>query len=250
FQIVSPTEFVVHLEKPVAFFPAVISYTPTAIVPEGTGPAGTVAGDAFVGTGPYRVAAFEPGKRLEVERNPNHWRAGKPRNDGVVFRFGLSPQEVRNEFLAGRLSLAFDLLPADAEALRHDPAFASRYRENPRLTTYYVTPNSRKGPLRDVEVRRALVRAVDVAGSVRRTIGRLAIPAHGVTPPGLLGYPAASPASGPDVSGVSDSSVEATVSRETIELTAAVHPVMFGEFSAFFHELGEAFRQVGFRIRP
>ena len=61
-----------------------------------------------------------------------------PRSDGIVFRFGVSPEEIRSEFLAGRFSLAFDLLPADAEAFRHDPRFASRYRENPRLTTYYV----------------------------------------------------------------------------------------------------------------
>src|SRR2546422_11412500 len=31
----------------------------------------------------------------------------------------------------------------------------------------------------------------------RRTIGRPAIPAHGMIPPGLLGYSAAGPASGP-----------------------------------------------------
>jgi ABC-type oligopeptide transport system substrate-binding subunit len=103
-----------------------------------------------------------------------------------------------------------------------------------------------------VELRRRLVRAVDVAGFVRRTLGRLAIPAHSIIPPGLLGYSAAGPGSGSlaGASAPSDSSVDATVSRETFELTAAVHPVFFGEFSAFFRELTEAFREIGFRIRP
>ncbi|MEX1246820.1 MAG: ABC transporter substrate-binding protein [Thermoanaerobaculia bacterium] len=252
FHIVSPTEFFIDLEKPVAFFPAVISYTPTAILPEGTAAVGTTAEEGAVGTGPCRIVSFEPGRRLELERNPTYWREGYPRCDGVVFRFGVSPEEIRNEFLAGRFSLASDLLPADAEAFRHDPRFASRYRENPRLTTYYVTFNCHRGPLRDAELRRGLVRAVDVGGLVRRTIGRLAIPAHGLIPPGLLGYAAAGPGSGPvlGTSGSADSSVEATVSRETIELTAGVHPVFFGEFSAFFRELTEAFREIGFRIKP
>ncbi len=252
FHIVSPTEFFIDLEKPVAFFPAVISYAPTAILPEGTGAVGTTADEGAVGTGPFRIVSFDPGRRLELERNPTYWREGYPRSDGVVFRFGVSPEEIRNEFLAGRFSLAFDLLPADAEAFRHDPRFASRYRENPRLTTYYVTFNSRVGPLTDAEMRRSLVRAVDVAAFARRAIGRLAIPAHGIIPPGLLGYSAASPASGP-VSGASDpsdSSVEATVSRDTLELTAGVHPVFFGEFSAYFRELVEAFREIGFRVKP
>jgi len=247
--IVSPTEFVVDLENPVAFFPAVLSYTPTAIIPEGTGTVGSNAKEGVVGTGPYRIVSFDPGRRLELERNPEYWVEGYPRNEGIVFRFGLPPQEVRDEFLSGRLSLAFDLLPADAEAFRHDARFASRYRENPRLTTYYVTFNSLRGPLRDIELRRALARSVDVAGAVRRGIGRLAIPAHGIIPPGLLGYSASSPATGPG-SSASDSSIEATISRETIELTADVHPVLFGEFSVFFRELLEAFRGVGFTVRP
>ncbi len=249
FHIVSPTEFFIDLEKPVSYFPAVVSYTATAIVPEGTGAIGSGALGA-VGTGPFRLVSFEPGRRLELERNPHYWREAYPRCDGVVFRFGVSPDEIRNEFLAGRLSLASDLLPADAEAFRHDPRFASGYRENPRLATYFVTFNSRRGVLRDTELRRSLVQAIDVGGLVRRTLGRLAIPAHGIIPPGLLGYSAAAPDSRSGATAASDSSVEATVSRETIELAAAVHPIFFGEFSAFFHELTEAFRDLGFLIRP
>ena len=34
------------------------------------------------------------------------------KNDGVVFRFGSSAEEVREDFEAGRLSVALDLLPA------------------------------------------------------------------------------------------------------------------------------------------
>ncbi len=253
FHIVSPAEFFVDLEKPVPFFPAMISYAATAIVPEGTTSIGATAREGAVGTGPFRVVSFEPGRRLELERNPHYWRDGRPRSEGVVFHFGIAPEEIRNEFLAGRLSLARDLLPADAEAFRHDPRFASGYRESPRLTTYFVVFNLRRGPLRDAEGRRAIVRAIDVGGLVRRTLGRLAIPAHGLIPPGLLGYSAAGPSSGSRTSGnagPADSSVEATVSRESVELSAAVHPIFFGEFSKFYRELEEAFGEIGYRIRP
>ncbi len=252
FHIVSPTEFFVDLETPVAFFPAVISYTPTAVVPEGTGPIGSAMREGAIGTGPFRVVSFDTGRRLELERSPYYWREGYPKADGLVFHFGATPEEVRSEFLAGRLSLATDLLPDDADRFRHDPRFASSYRESPRLATYFAGFNMQSGPLRDRELRRSLVRAVDVAGIVRRTIGRLAIPAHGIIPPGLLGYSATGTGSGPGsgASAPSDSSVEATVSRETIELTAAIHPVFFGEFSAFLRELTEAVREVGFRVRP
>ncbi len=252
FHIVSPGEFFVDLEKPVPFFPAMISYTATAIVPEGTGSIGAKARDGAIGTGPFRVVSFEPGRRLELERNAHYWRAGRPRSEGIVFHLGATPEEIRNEFLAGRLSLARDLVPADAEAFRHDPRFASGYRESPRLTTFLVVFNRNRGPLQDPDLRRRLARAVDVGGLVRRTLGRLAIPAHGLIPPGLLGYSAAGPASAGRGSGPTrpDSSVEATVSRESVELSAAVHPIFFGEFSGFFRQLDEAFREIGFRIKP
>ena len=79
FHIVSPTEFYVDLENPVPFFPAMISYTATAILPEGTASIGSTAREGAVGTGPFRVVSFEPGRRLELERNPHYWRPGLPR---------------------------------------------------------------------------------------------------------------------------------------------------------------------------
>jgi ABC-type transport system substrate-binding protein len=250
FHIVSPMEFFIDLEQPVSFFPALLSFAATAIVPEGTGTIGSSWRDNAVGTGPFRVVGFEPGRRLELERNPHYWREGYPRSEGLVFRFGVSPEEIRDDFRAGRLSVAFDLLPADAEALRHDPRFASGHREGPKLQTYFAVFNARSPALADVEVRRSLIRAVDVPGIVRRTLGRLAIPAHGLIPPGLLGYSAAGPDSHATTSRASDIEIEKTVSRETVELSAAIHPIFFGELSAFAHELTEAFRGVGFAIRP
>ena len=252
FHIVSPTEFYADLEKPVSFFPAVVSFAATAIVPEGTGEVGSSWKDGAVGTGPFRVVAFEPGRRLELERNPHSWREGYPRSEGAVFRFGVSPEETRDDFLAGRLSLAMDLLPADAEALRHDPRFAAGYRESPRLTTYFVVFNGHRGPLRSLDLRRALTKAVDVPGLVRRTLGRLAIPAQGLIPPGLLGHSAAGPGTdlGRAAAASPDSSVVETQSREMVELSAAIHPVFFGEFSAFLRQLTEAFREIGFLVRP
>ena len=146
-RIVSPFEFVMELEKPVSFFPAMISYPALAIVPEGTTSLGDHWSQGCAGTGPFRVTRFDPGSVLEMERNPGYWRDGYPRSEGLVFRFGVSPEEMKSEFLAGRLSIASDLLPADAEALRHDPRFASGYRESPRLSTYFVAFNIHRPPL-------------------------------------------------------------------------------------------------------
>ncbi|MEO8190461.1 MAG: ABC transporter substrate-binding protein [Acidobacteriota bacterium] len=251
FHIVSPMDFYMDLEQPVSFFPALVSYIATGIVPEGTATVGSSWRDGAVGTGPFRVVTFEPGRRLELERNAHYWRDGYPRSEGIVFRFGASPEEVREDFEAGRLSVAADLLPADVERLRHDPRFASGYREGPKLQTYFVVFNAHRGSLRDPELRRTLVNAVDVPGLVRRTLGRLAIPAHGLIPPGLLGHTAHRKDAGASTAGTSsDTSIQATVSRETVELTVALHPIFSGELSALALEASERFREMGFVLKP
>ena len=199
-----------------------------------------------VGTGPYRCVRFEPGKGLEVERHPGYWREGFPKNDGIVYRFGVPPEEIKSEFLAGRFSLASDLLPADAAALRQDPRFRTSYRESPSLVTYLVAFNTRRGVFADAGVRRQVAAGIDVAAMVRRTLGRHALPANGLIPPGLLGYvatPRARAAASAQMSGAH------TVSRETIEVTAVANPIMFGEWGDLMKELFAAFKAMGYSVR-
>ena len=71
-------------------------------------------------------------------------------------------------------------------------------------------------------------------------------------PPGLLGHSAAAPAAPSRAAGKASKaeSGEHTISRETVELTAAVHPVFSGEYAAFYAELEASFREIGFQIRP
>ncbi|HSU89766.1 MAG TPA: ABC transporter substrate-binding protein, partial [Terriglobia bacterium] len=245
FRIQSVDEFTINLEEPISFFPALIAYHVAAIVPEGTTNVGTNWQQGCVGTGPFRVVKFEPGVRLEVERNKNYWRKGFPKCDEIVFTFGVAPADILSEFRAGRFSLASDLVPADAEALRKDPNFASSYRETPRLITYYAAFNTKRGPLSDRTLRRKLAQALDVATVVRQTLGRLAVPAHGLIPPGLLGHDSAYT---PRPTVTRSQSSEEPLAE--IELTAVLNPVFFGEYSALSREIASAFRERGVKIKP
>jgi len=242
FRIQSGNEFTIELEEPVSFFPALLSFSGASIIPEGSDPVGAGWQQGCVGTGPFRVVKFEPGRRLQLERNRNYWRTGYPRSDGLVFNFGVSPGDILSGFRSGRFSVASDLLPMDVETLRREPDFASGYRETPRLITYYAALNTHRGPLSDINLRRKLVSSVDVGALVRQTLGRLAVPAHGLIPPGLLGYDR-SPASRTVTLLPEERSAE-------IELTAALNPVYFGEYSSLVRELDRAFRTLGVRIKP
>jgi ABC-type transport system substrate-binding protein len=244
FRIHSASEFTIELERPVSFFVGLLSHINVAIVPEGTTRIGNTSGDDAVGTGPYRVVRFEPGVRLELERNPTYWRRGLPRNERLVFHFGISPEEVVSGFRSGRFSLAGDLFPADVDALRRDAAFAAGYRDTPRLSTYFAAFNIHRGPLSDPVLRRQLVACVDVPRIVRQTLGPLAVPAQGLVPPGLLGHDPFKRGGEVQTGDVRSAPVA------DIELRAAVHPIYTSGYGGCGEALLKAFHDVGVRIKP
>lgn len=244
FRIHSADEFTIELDEPVSFFPALISYHAAAIVPEGSDKLGASWQEGSVGTGAFRVVKFEPGVRLELERNRNYWRHGYPRIERLNFNFGVAPADILSQFRAGRFSLATDLLPADAEALRREPEFASGYHEIPNLLTYYAAFNCHRGPLKEKRLRQTLARSIDVASVVRQTLGRLAVPAQGLIPPGLLGHDSAYT---PRMPVASISAPEQT--NTEIELTVAVNPVFFGEYSALAREIARSVSDQGIKFR-
>jgi peptide/nickel transport system substrate-binding protein len=245
FRIHSADEFTIELDEPVSFFPALISYHAAAIVPEGSDKFGGSWQEGSVGTGPFRVEKFEPGVRLELERNKTYWRSGYPKVECLTFTFGVTPADILSQFRAGRFSLASDLLPADAEALRREPEFASGYHEVPRLITYYAAFNCRRGPLKDKRLRQMLAQSIDVASVIRQTLGRLAVPAHGLIPPGLLGHDSAYTPRIPLASG----SMPEQPGVE-MELTAVLNPVFFGEYATLAREISRSLRERQITIRP
>jgi len=244
FRIHSAEEFTIELEEPMSFFPALLSYHAAAVVPEGSDKFGNSWQDGSVGSGPFRVVKFEPGVRLELERNKDYWRKGYPKSEGLTFNFGVTPAEILSQFRSGRISIASDLLPADAEALRREPEFAANYHEIPRLTTYYLAFNVNRGPLKDKALREIVANSLDIANIVRQTLGRVAIPAQGLIPPGLLGHD----------SSFTTRTSETTASinakpDEAIELTAVVNPVFFGEYAAFTREISRCLKEHNITLR-
>jgi ABC-type transport system substrate-binding protein len=238
FRILSSHEFTIDLEKPLSFFPALLAHTSAAIVPEGTDPLNDSWKNRWVGTGPFGLVKFEPGRRLELEANHGYWRLGVPKGEGLVFTFGVPPEEILAGYKSGRFSLAWDLFPADVEALRHDAELGGQYKETPLLSTYYLVFNARKGPLADEELRRELVRSVDVEGLVRRHLGRLAIPAHSLIPPGLLGHETAAARPRSDER-----------ARQSVDLTGILHSVYEGAYSSLAKDLFAQLRERGFSVR-
>ena len=66
-----------------------------------------------IGTGPFRVVAFEPNQRLELARNPDYWRPDRPFLDGITYQIISSRATRQLAFVAGEFDLtsAGDISP-------------------------------------------------------------------------------------------------------------------------------------------
>ncbi|HZJ51832.1 MAG TPA: ABC transporter substrate-binding protein [Actinomycetota bacterium] len=116
-------------------------------------------------TGPYMIANYEPGRQLELVRNPHfrEWsRAAQPQGyaDEIVYRFDVKPREHVSQVISGRADVTYkNIAPRDVEEI------TIRYPERTVVTvganTYFMALNTRVPPFDDQRVRRAVNYAVD-----------------------------------------------------------------------------------------
>ena len=187
FHVVSETEFIIALERPVPFFSAILAIHSLAILPEGNEAAGNNWRDGVVGTGPFRVVRFDRTAKLELEANPFYWRPGLPRSEAIVFHMGVDSTEVAAGLRSGAFSIGGDLPAAETDSLRKDSNLKLQFGERPTLSTYFLVLNSRQGPLADEALRRRLVSSIDLDALVRRTVAPRGVRAISLVPPGLSG---------------------------------------------------------------
>ena len=159
-------------------------------------PADAPASDAgtipIAGTGPYRIASYDPNQALVLERNPyfTAWAPdaqppGAP--DAIHYEFGLDAEAQVTAVLNGQADWMFDTPPGGRLAAIGRQR--DQVRLNPAFALWFVPLNTRLPPFDDVRVRRAFNMAVDRRAPVRLFGGTaLAEPLCQVVPPGLPGH--------------------------------------------------------------
>jgi peptide/nickel transport system substrate-binding protein len=145
------------------------------------------------GTGPYRIARYDPATGLTLERNPDFhlWSAdaqpeGYP--DHIVYSFGLEDEAEVTQVENNQADWMFDTPPLDRLG-ELGAGYADRVHTNPALAFWYMPMNIHEPPFDNPAVRRAVNLAVDRAAAVKLFGGpRLAVPSCQILPPGLPGY--------------------------------------------------------------
>ena len=156
------------------------------------------------GTGPYRIAEYDPATRMRIVRNPHfrEWSAdaqpdGFP--DEILYEFGLEDEAEVTQVENGQADWLFDTPPMD-RLQELGTRYAGQVHVNPADAIWYAPLNTRLLPFSDVRVRRAVNLAVDRSAAVKLFGGpRLAEPLCQGLPPGLPGYTPYCPYAPPDL---------------------------------------------------
>jgi peptide/nickel transport system substrate-binding protein len=111
-----------------------------------------------VTTGPFKVAEFVPGSFVRLEPNPLHW-AGAPKLAGIIFRIIPDANTQVAQALAGQLDVVTRLSPNVVGGIEGSGRLEV-VRQSQNLF-FWVATNHEDERLADVDVKRALLMAID-----------------------------------------------------------------------------------------
>ena len=150
----------------------------------------------ILGTGPFVVTSYSPGGECVLRANDDWWDASQKQHNLTEVRF----QPLRSAatrvaaLISGQVDLILSVPLQDIERIGRAPSL--RILEQPSLRTLMLgmnvsgerLRNGEVNPLRDIRVREALYRAVDIDAIVTNLMRGRAEPAGAIIAPGVNGY--------------------------------------------------------------
>ncbi len=157
-----------------------------------------------IGTGPFKFVEFKPNERIKVARNPDYWKPGFPKLDGIEWVIIKNMSTRTLSFIAGKTDLIFGVTPPVLKQVKAEAPDAI-CEGSPANVSRNVLINRSAPPFDNADLRRAMTLTLDrkafndILYEGLGTIGGAMMP----PPEGLWGMPpdvaAQLPGYGPDV---------------------------------------------------
>jgi oligopeptide transport system substrate-binding protein len=188
------TTFILELEEPTSYFLQNLAYYVLLPVPRHVvaahGQAWATA-EHIVTNGPFRLAAWERGKFMSLERNPRYHGQFTGNVQRVNLILSANGQAAFELYAADQIDVLYNwfFLGADLEPLKRQ--YASDYNYRPRFGTFFLLFDIKRPPFDDLRTRRAFTLAID-----RETLAKAICKGYefpgtgGFIPPGMPGYSA------------------------------------------------------------
>ncbi len=161
-------------------------------------PADLIAQDSVppVGTGPYRLRYWTPGREVHLERNP-FYRGSPPYFARVRLLVEPSARARINMVQRGEALLADSLAPEDAEPLASDSNL--RLIARPSVRVLFLGLRVDEPPFSDPRVREAVDLALDRTELIERALGGRPEAANQLVPRAVVGFNPRIPEARPDL---------------------------------------------------
>lgn len=140
----------------------------------------------IVSNGAFKLKEWRMNRRIVMEKSATYWDADNVKLNGIVFYPTENIVSEERMFRVGQLHYT-QTVPLDKiqvyQALEDNP-----FVQAPYLGTYYYLLNTKRAPVNDPRVRRALSMALDRETLIATVLKKSFLPAYSITPPGTLGY--------------------------------------------------------------
>jgi oligopeptide transport system substrate-binding protein len=199
---VTPHRLEVQLEQPTPYFLDLARHYALMPVPKHVVEAAPEAWARdpvhLTSNGPYRVREARFRDHLLLEKNERYWDAASVRTPRIKLLEIESSTTALSMYEAGYLDWIGSNTSLPPEAIERLRSCAD-YAASPTLSSYWYWLNTRRPPLDDVRVRRALSLAIDRDRLVAAVKRGAEVPTAGLVPKNLVGYtPAAAPETNPE----------------------------------------------------
>jgi peptide/nickel transport system substrate-binding protein len=141
-----------------------------------------------IGTGPYKVIHWSPGKDMLVGANTKYWN-GRPKIDQIELRFDVPEKERLAALRDHRLDFTEIREPAEWSGVLHTPEFLEHFEigSTDETTMTLIAWNNQRKPLDDKRVRIGLEEALDRPRVIEEVLGGAGRPISGPFYPTMWG---------------------------------------------------------------
>jgi oligopeptide transport system substrate-binding protein len=141
----------------------------------------TASPETYIGNGPFKLTNWVHHEKLEFVPNPYYWNKSKIKLQKLFFYTVEEQSTALTMFDTGQLDLTDELPRPEIPRL----AKAGLVKYSPNIGTYYYMLNTRKAPLNNPRVRKALALAIDRSQIVKYITKAGEQPALGFVPYGI-----------------------------------------------------------------
>lgn len=186
-------------------------------------PEGSIGGTNAIGSGPFKLEAYEAGKSIRLVRNEDYWAGEAPLLDGIEVIVINDPNARLNALKSGEIDYAAGVPPATARAEADNPDIVIVPAGVANSTAHAFAANTTLPPFDNPNVVRALKLVVDREALVNTVLFGFGEVGNDIVGKGLAGYNDSLPQVERDVAEARRLFAEAGVTELTI-LTAEVYP--------------------------